>query len=387
MILNKMATLWAKSPTTKNKNLNKGYGVDLTHTKGLCRLGVKGAALNAADADEPYKITYFGDLTEDGRYVIPLHCHGTNMISGETFAAAVLAAAESSSLVTASLDGSILTFSATGTVPLFPEGFLRGAYFEAFTIMFTLCAPENTGSTLRSGVTLTYNSGSQSVSYNGTYAGETVQILVSSNSSRQLTGLSVSSTNGLPRRIDISTFGIFRGTVGVEAFQPYWGEIVPFYLSEPLRTFETIKDVAYPLQGYAERPIKALPFKPETAELADISNTYPIYRLPLPEALHGKSVYLDRFSQTKQEDILIAYTFQCMENAEQDAILISAPKTYNTAEKFLNYFYSLNVNLTFLRSEPLIERFSPITLPTRKGRNHIDFLTTVAPFEINFTYL
>ena len=387
MILNKMAALWAQSPTPTTKSLSKGYGVDLTHARGICKLGVRGSSFGWYPTGEPYQISFFGDLTEDGRYVIPLHCHGTNMLSGETFAAAVLAAAESSSLVTASLEGSILTFSATGTVPLFPTGFLRGAYSEVFTIMFTLCAPENTGSTLSSGITLTYNYGSQIVSYSGTYTGETVQILTSTNASRQLKGLALSSTDGLPRKIDISTFGIFRGTVGTEAFQPYWGETVPFYLSEPLRTYYTTKDVAYPLQGYAERMVKSTPFKPDTAIPADISNAYPIYRLPMPEELHGQSVLMDRFSHTARESTLVAEELRYMQSAEKDAIFVCVPTAYNTAEKFLNFFHAMNVSLTTERNEPLIERFSPIVLPTRKGRNHIDFQTFVTPSTIDFTYL
>lgn len=387
MILNKMAALWAQSPTPTKKSFSKGYGVDLTHAKGICKLGVRGTSYGWIPTGEPYMTTFFGDPTEDGRYVIPLHCHGTNMISGETFAAAVLAAAESSNLVTASLEGNILTFSATGTVPLFPTGFLRGAHAEVFTIMFTLCAPENTGSTLNSGITLTYSYGSQSVSYSGSYAGETVQILTSSNASRQLTGLSVSSTGGRPRRIDISTFGIFRGTVSQEAFQPYWGETVPFYLSEPLRTYLTTKDIAYPLQGYAERMVKATPFKPDTAIPADISNAYPIYRLPMPEALHGQSVLMDRFSHTTKESTLIAEELRYMQSAEKDAILVCVPSAYKTAEKFLNFFHATNANIISERDEPLIERFSPIVLPTRRGRNHIDIQTFVAPSTIDFTYL
>ncbi len=386
MILNKMVALWAQSPTTAKKTLTRGYGVDLAHARGIFSLGIYGTSYGAAPSGEPYKISYIGDRTEDGRYAFPLHCHGENMISGEDFAAAVLAAAESNSQVTASLDGGVLTFSATGTVSLFPNGFLRGAYGEVFTIMFSLCAPENEGSTLNSGITLNYSYGSQSVSYSGSYAGETVQILTSSNASRQLTGLSVSSTGGLPRRIDLSTFGVFRGTVGAEAYRPYWGENVCFYLSEPLRTFDTTQDVAYPLQGYVKRTNKAILFKPESATPENIGNAYPIYRLPLPEALHGKKVYLDRFSHTQQENTLISEVFRYMENEEQNALLVSVSKSYNTAEKFLNYFHSLSVHLVFLRNEPLIERFSPITLPTRKGRNHIDVRTVVDPNKIEFTY-
>jgi hypothetical protein len=361
--------------------------VDLTHAKGIYKLAIEAAASAGPVTGEPYRTRFIGNKNADGLYECPLHCHGENILSGEAFAAAVLAAAEKNTSVTASLDGNILTYSSKTTVQLLPEGQLRGAYGEIFTIMFCLCAPENTGSSLSSGIALTYSYGSQIVSYSGTYAGETVQMIANSNSSRQLIGLSLTTTNGLPRQMDISGFGIFRGTVGAESFSPYWGESVSFLLAEPLCVYASLSDFAYPLQGYAERWVRRTSFKPENATKSDLSATYPIYRLPLPASFYGTKPQMDRFSSVSSESSLTAGALRYMPSAEGESILVSANTSANTPEKFLEYFNSFDVHLLCARSEPLIEHFAPITLPTRKGRNYVELQTEVAPFSLQFTYL
>ncbi len=361
--------------------------MDLTHAKGIYKLAIEAAASSGPVTGEPNKIRFIGEKNADGLYECPLHCHGENILSGEAFAAAVLAAAENNTSVTASLDGNILTYSSTATVQILPAGRLRGAYGEIFTIMFRLCAPENAGSSLSSGVALTYTYGSQIVSYSGTYAGETVQMIASSNSTRQLIGLSLTTTNGLPRQMDISGFGIFRGTVGAESFSPYWGESVSFFLIEPLRVYSTLSDFAYPLQGYAERWVRSALFKPESAVKEELSATYPVYRLPLPASFYNTNPEMDRFSLVSSESTLTAGALRYMRSAEGDSLLVSANTSDNTPEKFLEHFNSFDVNLLCARSEPLIERFAPITLSTRKGRNYVELQTEVAPFSLQFTYL
>ena len=387
MIRNKALPLWCQSPTAKTKKLNRGFGVDLTHAKGIYKLAIEAATNSGPVTGEPNQLRFMGEKNADGLYEFPIHCHGVNILSGEAFAAAVLAAAESNAKVTASLDGNILTYSSTATVQLLPAGRLRGALGEIFTVMFRLCAPENTGSSLSSGVSLTYTYGSQIVSYSGTYAGETVQMIANSNSSRQLIGLSLTTTSGLPRKMDISSFGIFRGTVAAESFSPYWGDRVSFFLTEPLLVYSTLSDFAYPLQGYAERWVRSALFKPESAVKTELSSSYPIYRLSLPESFYNTSPQMDRFSSVPNESTLAAGALRYMRSPEGDSILVSANTSDNTPEKFLQYFNSFDVHLLCARSEPLIERFAPITLPTRKGRNYVELQTEVAPFSLQFTYL
>jgi hypothetical protein len=76
-----------------------------------------------------------------------------------------------------------------------------------------------------------------------------------------------------------------------------------------------------------------------------------------------------------------------MTNADKTGFLISAPASKSTAESFLSHFHSLNPNLIDTRSEPLIERFPPISLPVRKGRNYAELTTSIAPSALTFTYL
>lgn len=387
MIPNKMGILWCKSPTTTTKTLSRGFGFDLSHARGLSSLTVHASSSNAAASDGIYKTSYVGDLREDGRYEFPIHCHGENLLSGEEFAAAVLAAAEKSTSVTASLEGNILTFSSKGTVSLLPTGRLRGALNEIFTIMFRISAPENSGSSVSSGIALAYSYGSQSVSYSGTYAGETVQMIANSTSSKQLVGLSLTTTSGLVRKLDISSFGVFRGTVGAESFEPYAGTTTSFTLAEPLRTLLTTRDYAYPLQGYAERYVKATLFRPEQAQKTELGSSYPVYFVPWPEELHGRNLRMDRLYLAANESTLIGAANRYMTSADKTGFLISAPATKKTEEGFLSHFHSLNASLIDTRSEPLIERFPPITLPTHKGRNYAELKTAIAPSALTFTYL
>ena len=387
MKLNKMAALSRPSPKLKTSTFSRGYGIDLTHAQGVQKLKIRATSAFGPVSGEPYMTSFFGEATEDGRYTFPIHCHGENILGGEEFAAAVLKAAENNTSVQASLEGSVLTFSSTATVPLLAVGRVRGQHAEVFTAMFSLSAPENSGSSLNSGLSFTYSYGSQSITYSEAYAGETVEFLVHSNSTRQLVGLSLVSTGGLPRRIDLTTFGIFRGTVSKDVFAPYWGEMTSFALAAPLRTFKTVYDYAYPLQGYAERWVKASPFRPDQIAALDLESSYPIYSVPIPERLWNTEVNLSRFYQAAKQSSLTSYSLYYMRSPDKTAFWLTGTSSHNTAEKFLAYFHSLNVDLIEPLSEPVIERFPPITLPTRKGRNYIDLQTTLPPGSIEFTYL
>lgn len=384
---NKIAMLSRPSPKLKISAFSKGYGVDLTHAQGIQKLKIRATSAFGPVSGEPYMTSFFGEPMADGRYEFPLHCHGANILSGEEFAAAVLQAAKNNASVQASLEGSVLTFSSTATVPLLPTGRVRGQYAEVFTIMFSLSAPENSGSSLNSGLSFTYSYGSQNITYSEAYAGETVECLVHSNSTRQLVGLSLVSTGGLPRRIDLTTFGIFRGTVSKDAFSPYWGDTTSFSLAAPLRTSKSIYDYAYPLQGYAERWVRASLFQPEQISPLDLNSGYPIYSFPIPERLWSTEIQLSRFYHTTNQNSLTSYSLYYMRSPDKTAFWISGASSHNTAEKFLAYFHSLHVELIEPLSEPVIERFPPITLPTRKGRNYIDLQTTLPPGSIEFTYL
>ena len=338
--------------------------------------------------NEPYKVSYVGNECEDGRYEIPIHCHGENIVSGELLAAAILKAAESNSLITASLEGNILTYTSRATVSLLPDGWIRGAYGEIFTMMFRCSAPQNQGNSMNSGLAFRTNTGYQTVSYTDTYSGETVQIVANSPSTRQVIGITLSTTSGLPRNLDISTFGLFRGTKSVDDFSPYWGERVSLFLSEPLRSHMYGKDIAYLMRGYTERNLKLVPFQPQSATVEDITSSYPIYRVPLPEAFCGQEkIYLDRFYLAPNQSTLTSGSLRYMLAEDGNSILVSARTDEKTVESFLDYFNSFNVHFICPRSETLIERFEPIKIPTRKGRNYIELQTSVSPNSIHFTYL
>ena len=386
----KLRTMQSKTPVLYTKSMDYGYGIDLAAAGGLKKIGIHGVSPSDALSSGPTKLSHLGDLNAEGSYEIPIHCHGENILGGEELAEYVLKVAEASDYITATLNppnNSILAFTSRSNKTLLPTGRLRGAYGEIFTIMFMFSAPENVGGSITtSGLVYLYNSGTQAITYTKSYNGETAQIATQSNATRQLVNLNISTTTAKLRTIDLSTFGIFRGTVATTAFEPYWGEKISFYLNEPLRCFGDTADVAYPMQGYAVRKIRSVAFEPTSAETINLGSDFPTYRIMLPEALWKMELRPDHFTPAENESALIAGTFGYMRASDGKSLLFTASESYSTPASFLNFFNSLGVHLEYKAKDPVTERFAPITIPTRAGRNYIDLMTAATPGTIEFTY-
>ncbi len=382
-----MRVLKAQTPTEKKQSLKQGYSFVLSHSQGLRDLVIHGTNLSASNSLGLQKLSALGDPTDDGRYVLPLHCHGENMMSGEEFAAAILALAEENANVTASLDGYMLTYSSKTTASLFPAERIHGAYGEVFTLMFKICAPQQSGASLSTGLGLIYSSGAQSINFDGSIMGESVYAVGTSNATRQVKGLQLSTTNDMPRIIDIRTFGIFRGTVSADAYSSYWGERVNLYLRAPLINYSPAKDIVYPLRGYAERWVDRIPLTTDGISSVDVGASYPTYQLEIPQQYRSVSTMrLDHFSATTNQSTFLSYTFRSMRSADGNYFLITASSAYKTLESFCALFESLGVHLQIPRQTPLIESFEKITIPTRKGKNFLDIETYATPSTIDFTY-
>lgn len=384
----KLRTMQSKTPILYTKSLDRGYGIDLAAAGGLKKIGIHGASPSAALSSGPTKLSHLGDLNAEGSYEIPVHCHGENILGGEELAEYVLKVAEGSGYINANVNANnILSFTSRSNKTLLPTGRLRGAENEIFTIMFKFSAPENAGGTLTTtGLVYLYNSGNQAITYSGSYGGDTVQVVRSSNAARQLLNLNISTTSQKLRTINLSTFGIFRGTVDVTDFAPYWGEMKSFYLSEPLRSFGDTEDVAYPMQGYAVRKIRSMAFTPTSAEVVQLGSDFPTYRIMLPEALWEKELRPDHFTPAESESALIASEFGYMRASDGKSLLFTASESYSTSASFLNFFNSLGIHLEYKAKDPVTERFTPISLATRAGRNYIDLMTATTPGTIEFTY-
>ena len=378
----------SKTPILYTKSLDRGYGIDLTTAGGLKKIGIHGVSPSAALSSGPTKLSHLGDLNAEGSYEIPVHCHGENILGGEELAEYVLKVAEGSGYINANVNANnILSFTSRSNKTLLPTGRLRGAENEIFTIMFKFSAPENAGGTLTTtGLVYLYNSGNQAITYSGSYGGDTVQVVRSSNAARQLLNLNISTTSQKLRTINLSTFGIFRGTVDVTDFAPYWGEMKSFYLSEPLRSFGDTEDVAYPMQGYAVRKIRSMAFTPTSAEVVQLGSDFPTYRIMLPEALWEKELRPDHFTPAESESALIASEFGYMRASDGKSLLFTASESYSTSASFLNFFNSLGIHLEYKAKDPVTERFTPISLATRAGRNYVDLMTATTPGTIEFTY-
>ncbi len=377
----------SKGPTVYTKSLDSGYGIDLSTADSLHKLGIHGVSEVTTLSSGPLKLKHLGDPKDNGSYEFPLHCHGENLLGGEELGSTLLAAAETNNYITASLQNGILTFTSRTSKVLLPVGRLRGASREIFTIMFKFSAPENTGSIISTAIAFTFSTSEiQNVSYTKSYSGETVQVLSSSNATRQLTNLTIASSTGKPRTIDLSTFGVFRGTVTANAFAPYWGEKTSFFLSEPLRSFSDAEDIAYPLQGYAMRYVRSAAYAPTSIESLSLGSSYPTYKLPLPEAFWEKDLRLDHFTRAESTNDLIANAFGYMRATDGKSILVTSAASYASKESFLNFFNSLSVSIDYKVSTPVIERFNPIRIATRAGRNYIDLMTEITPGIVDFTY-
>lgn len=384
---NKIHLIRAETPTVKTQSLKKGYGVYLSHSKGLKDMVIYGNNLSAATSLGPHKISSLGDQTETGGYVLPLHCHGENLLGGEEFAAAVLALAEKNENVTASLDGYMLTYTSLTDAALLPAGRIHGATGEIFSVILSISAPQSSGTSLSAGVGLTYTSGAQSIVFDCAVAGETVSVVGTSNASRQVTGLRITSTGASPRTIDIRSFGIYRGTVTEQAHKPYWGERVQIPLRAPLVHYSSAKDVTYPLRGYTERWVDCISVSDSPITAVELGAKYPTYRLEIPEQLRSiATMRLDHFSATTSTSTFNSYTYRYMRTPEGDAFHISASSTYNTLEKFTSFFKSLGVHIQIARKTALIEPFERVEIPTRQGLNYLDIETAVTPSTVDFTY-
>lgn len=379
----------SKTPILYTKSLDRGYGIDLTTAGGLKKIGIHGVSQSAALSSGPTKLSHLGDLKDDGRYEIPVHCHGENMLGGEELAAYIIELANASGYIIASVtEDNILRFKSRSNKTILPTGRLRGAEKEIFTAMFMFASPETSENLTSTGLAYLYPTSLQSITYSGgSNTVDMVQVRSQSNALRQVVNLNLTTTQDKLRKIDLSTFGFFRGTKSVDEFEPYWGEMKSFYLSEPLRSFGDTEDVAYPMQGYAERRIRSTAFSPTSAEAIDLGSDYPTYRILLPEALWEKELRPDHFTPAESESALIASEFGYMRASDGRSLLFTANESYGTSASFLDFFNSLGVHIEYKTSDCVIERFSPISIHTREGRNYVDLMTEATPGIIDFTYV
>ena len=367
--------------------MKKDHSVYLSHTSGVRDIAIYGSSLSAITSLGPYQIHGIGDVGEDGRAVIPLHCHGENLLGGEELAEAMLALAAKSTSFTASLDGYLLTFSAKTTETLFPSQRIRCTSGDLMTFMFKVSSPEATGTALNCGLGFVYPSGGQSVSFNGFVQGETVQVIGTNSSTKAITGLRVNSTGGMPRVMDIRSFGIYRGAVTADAHEPYWGERVYISLRAPLASFSGVKDIVYPLRGYAERNIDCTPVSGLPLETVELGATYPSFRIEIPEHLRAEaSIRLSHFSSTTKESTLLSNTYRCMRSADGNYFYITGASSYDTTEKMAALLAQLGTEIQSVRQTPLYETVETVTLPTKRGRNYFDLQTLCPASTIDFTY-
>ncbi len=389
MIADRLRFFGATSaPTMQTMQMSSGHRVTLSRANGLISLGIRAYSSAASLSSGVRYTSYLGDAGEDGRYHFPIHFHKRNYVSGEMLAEAMLRVAAQNSAVSAEVEGGVLRFSSTKTVALFPDGFLRDGSGVIYTVMFRMRAPTYSGSSLNSGLVIKYDSGTQAITKSGTFTGgETVQFLTSSSSSKRINGMSVVSTGGAIRELDLDSFGFFFGTPTEEEFEPYAGEFYSFSLSAPLRTMSTSADIAYPLQGYVERVVMSRPFQAEEAVAVDVGSSLPTYRIALPEDLWDKTIALNCFSLTTNQSSFLSNAFWAMRTEDGRAIDFTAKSTYKTPESFLTLFQSLGAELLWLTETPVIERFEPIRPKTVKGDNYLNLQTKISPFIMYFTYV
>lgn len=385
----KLRTMQSKTPILYTKSLDRGYGIDLATEGGLKKIGIHGVSPSSALSSGPTKLSHLGDLKEDGRYEIPVHCHGENMLSGEELAEYMVEIGNASGYVYANVTSdNVLMFKSRSNKTILPTGRLRGAEKEIFTAMFKFASPETSENLTSTGLAFLYLTSLQSITYGGgSNTSDMVQVRSQSNALRQVVNLNLATTQDKLRKIDLSTFGIFRGTKSVDEFEPYWGEKTSFYLSEPLRSFGDTEDVAYPMQGYAERKIRSLAFSPTSAEAIELGSDYPTYRIFLPEALWEKELRPDHFTPAESESALIASAFGYMRASDGRSLLFTASESYATPASFLEFFNSLGVHIEYKAIDSVIERFPPIAIHTRAGRNYVDLMTEATPGIIVFTYV
>lgn len=387
MIPNRLRALHGEGLTPIQSQLSQRYTFRLSRPNGLLRLGIRGYAYTETKNDIR-QMNFVGNRQEDGRFEFPISFHGKCFVDGDMLAQAMLKAAEKNSTLQASVNGRTLSFSSKSTISLLPDGLLRDAYGVVYTVMFRMRAPGFSGSKLNSGLSFKYSSTTQIISQNGQFTGtETVQFYNTSLQSQRLCGLSVSSTNGLTRELDLDSFGVFMGTPALEELEPYHGQKMTFFLSAPLRLKDSEADIAYPLQGYVDRKILARPFHPQSATVVDVGSQYPTYRVELPEDLQSKDLFITRFSFFLNEQSFIQYSMNVMRSPDGKAFLFTTPTNVETVAEFLAIFDGIDAELLWIADTPVREYFTPICPSLAPGQIYITLETVVSPFTMYFTYL
>ncbi|MBP3605669.1 MAG: hypothetical protein J6J66_03635 [Clostridia bacterium] len=384
---NKLHLLRAETPTEKTASMKKDHNVYLSHASGVRDIAIYGNSLSAITSLGPYRIGGLGDVGEDGRAVIPIHCHGENLLGGEELAEAMLALAAKNASVTASLDGHLLTYSSKTTAPLITTPRLRCSIGYLMTFMFKVSSPEATGTALNCGLGFIYPSGGQTVSFDGSVQGATVQVVGTNSSTKSITGLRVNNTGGLPRVMDIRSFGIYRGAVTADVHEPYWGARFYISLRAPLASFSSAKDIVYPLRGYAERNIDCTPVSSLPLETVELGATYPSFRIEIPEHLRADStIRLSHFTATTNQSTFLSNTYRSMRSEDGTYFYITGSSSYATLEKMAGLLATLGAEIQSVRQTPLYETVETVTLPTKRGRNYFDAETVCPASTIDFTY-
>ena len=158
-------------------------------------------------------------------------------------------------------------------------------------------------------------------------------------------------------------------------------------LGAPLITYSPVKDIAYPLRGYAERWVDCISLADAPITAVELGAKYPSYRVQIPEHLIGyATMRLDHFSVTTSESTLKSYSYRCMRTPEGDAFYITASASYKTVEQFSELFQALDVHIQVARETAWIEAFEKVVIPTKKGLNYLDIETAVTPSTVEFTY-
>lgn len=388
MLPNKLKRLQSgAAPTRNTKVFTSGYGFYLNHARGLTDFYISAAQSNQAVIDKPSLLSFIGTPTEDGRYEYSFHCHGESLIGGRELAEAMLGMAAKNASVEATLQGDYLHFRAKTTAPLLAAGRVRGSYGERFTAMLKVSAPEESGKAIASGIALTNSSGGAfSITDTAVYEGGEVQMIGTSSATRQIVNISVASTQGMLRVMDLSSFGVFRGAVSAEDFTPYWGTETSVILSEPLRVCNSLRDHLYPMRGYAERFTDAYPLLLDGLCEASFGASVPSFHAPIPEVLIGKTYSVDCLATKNSESAFLSTPFCVRTSADGAYLEMTGSEKYDTHEKFLALMREYNATAIVTRQTPRYEFFDPIAVETRKGQNHLDTKTEIAPYRLGITY-
>ena len=388
MLPNKLKRLQSGvAPTHKTKEFSSGYGFYLNHARGLTDFYISASLRNQAVSGKPSLLSFIGTPTADGRYEYSFHCHGESLIGGRELAEAMLRTAAENNSLEASLHGDYLHFRSNTNTPLLPAGRVRGSYGERFTAMLKVSAPEESGKAINSGIGLTVSSGGAfAIADTAVYEGGEVQMIGTSSASRQIVNISVITTMGKLRVIDLNSFGVFRGAVGAEDFAPYWGSKASVILSEPLCVCDTTRDYLYPMRGYAERFTEAYPLTLEGLCEASFGASVPSFHAPIPEVLIGKTYNVDCLAMPSSESTFLSTPFCVRTSADGEYLELTSSANYDTPEKYLALMQEYAAKAIVIREKPRYEFFDPIAIETRKGQNYLDTETSIVPHRLGITY-